>query len=111
MPAPAAEPLELPVRPGSARAGLWLHIRGRSVHLRGLRRPPSGALLWLSLLGPGLIAAFAGDDAGGIATYSQVGAKYGYDLLWMLLLITVSLALVQEMCARLKRPPAAGWST
>ena len=44
------------------------------------------------IFGPGLIAATAGDDAGGVATYSQVGAKYGYDLLWVLLLITVSLA-------------------
>jgi Mn2+/Fe2+ NRAMP family transporter len=55
----------------------------------------------LAILGPGLIAATAGDDAGGIATYSQVGAKFGYELLWVLLLITVSLAVVQEMCARL----------
>ena len=55
----------------------------------------------LAILGPGLVAATAGDDAGGVATYCQVGAKYGYDLLWVLLLITVSLAVVQEMCARL----------
>jgi len=55
----------------------------------------------LLVLGPGLIAATAGDDAGGIATYSQVGAKYGYDLLWVLLVITLSLALIQETCARL----------
>ena len=53
------------------------------------------------VLGPGLIAATAGDDAGGIATYSQVGAKYGYELLWVLLVITLSLALIQETCARL----------
>jgi Mn2+/Fe2+ NRAMP family transporter len=53
------------------------------------------------VLGPGLIAATAGDDAGGIATYSQVGARYGYELLWVLALITLSLAVVQEACARL----------
>jgi Mn2+/Fe2+ NRAMP family transporter len=58
-------------------------------------------MAWLLVLGPGLIAAMAGDDAGGIATYSSVGASLGYELLWMLLLITVSLAVVQEMCARL----------
>jgi len=81
--------------------GVRLNIRGRSVHLRRLQQPPRGALRWLAILGPGLVAAMAGDDAGGIATYSQVGAKYGYDLLWMLLLITLSLAVVQEMCARL----------
>jgi Mn2+/Fe2+ NRAMP family transporter len=78
-----------------------LNIRGRTVCLRALRQSPRGILAWLVILGPGLIAAFAGDDSGGIATYSSVGAKFGYDLLWMLLLITVSLAVVQEMCARL----------
>ena len=54
-----------------------------------------------ALLGPGLIAANAGNDAGGIATYSQVGAKYGYGLLWMMVLITFSLALVQSLAARM----------
>jgi hypothetical protein len=55
----------------------------------------------LALLGPGLIAANAGNDAGGVATYSQVGARYGYSLLWILLLITFSLALVQMLAARM----------
>jgi NRAMP (natural resistance-associated macrophage protein)-like metal ion transporter len=58
-------------------------------------------LRWLAILGPGLIAAVAGDDAGGITTYSVVGATFGYELLWVLLLITLSLAVVQEMCGRL----------
>jgi Mn2+/Fe2+ NRAMP family transporter len=56
---------------------------------------------FLGLLGPGLIAANAGNDAGGIATYSSVGAKYGYDLLWMMVLITISLAIVQKLAARM----------
>ncbi len=55
----------------------------------------------LGLLGPGLIAANAGNDAGGVATYSAVGAKYGYELLWTILLITVSLAIVQMLAARM----------
>jgi NRAMP (natural resistance-associated macrophage protein)-like metal ion transporter len=54
-----------------------------------------------AVLGPGLVAANAGNDAGGIATYASVGARYGYDLLWMIVLITVSLILVQEMAARM----------
>jgi Mn2+/Fe2+ NRAMP family transporter len=83
------------------RAGVRVTIRGRSLKLRGLHHPPTGVLAVLAILGPGLLAATAGDDAGGVATYSQVGAKFGYDLLWVLLLITVSLAVVQEMCARL----------
>ncbi|MBV9581052.1 MAG: Nramp family divalent metal transporter [Chloroflexi bacterium] len=83
------------------RAGVHVTIRGRSLKLRGLHHSPTGVLAALAILGPGLVAAAAGDDAGGVATYSQVGAKYGYDLLWVVLLITVSLAVVQEMCARL----------
>ncbi|GAC1446682.1 MAG: Nramp family divalent metal transporter [Pyrinomonadaceae bacterium] len=80
---------------------LRVTVRGRSVRLRGLKRPPKGVARWLLILGPGLIAASAGNDAGGIATYSSVGAKYGYELLWVMVLITVSLAMVQEMCSRL----------
>jgi Mn2+/Fe2+ NRAMP family transporter len=55
----------------------------------------------LAFVGPGIVAANAGNDAGGIATYASVGAKYGYDLLWMMVLITVSLVVVQEMAARM----------
>ncbi len=56
---------------------------------------------FVGLLGPGLIAANAGNDAGGIATYSSVGAKYGYTLLWTMVLITISLAIVQRLAARM----------
>jgi NRAMP (natural resistance-associated macrophage protein)-like metal ion transporter len=55
----------------------------------------------LGLLGPGLIAANAGNDAGGVATYSSVGARYGYGLLWTIVLITISLGLVQMLAARM----------
>jgi NRAMP (natural resistance-associated macrophage protein)-like metal ion transporter len=55
----------------------------------------------LGLLGPGLIAANAGNDAGGIATYSSVGAKYGYGLLWTIVLVAISLAIVQKLAARM----------
>lgn len=92
---------EIPHRPPRLGQGVRLSIRGRSVHLRGLHTPPAGALRWLALLGPGFIAAVAGDDAGGIATYASTGAQYGYQLLWVLVLITLSLAIVQEMCGRL----------
>ena len=56
---------------------------------------------FLGLLGPGLIAANAGNDAGGVATYSSIGAKYGYDLLWTIVLIGISLAIVQLLAARM----------
>src|SRR6202140_4616469 len=55
----------------------------------------------LAVLGPGLIAANAGNDAGGIATFSQAGASYGYSLLWALVVSGFGLAIVQEMCARM----------
>jgi len=58
-----------------------------------------GALL--AFLGPGLIAGAAGDDVGGIATYASVGAQYGYDLLWVIIPITVSLIVVQLQVARM----------
>ena len=91
----------LPAKPRSLRRSLRLSIRGRSVRLRGLRRTPTGLLRWLLILGPGLIATSAGNDAGGIATYSAAGAGYGYDLIWIMVIITISLGVVQEMSARL----------
>jgi len=57
--------------------------------------------LIMSIVGPGLITVNAGNDAGGIATYASVGASYGYKMLWGLLLITFSLAVIQEMNARM----------
>jgi NRAMP (natural resistance-associated macrophage protein)-like metal ion transporter len=58
-------------------------------------------LLFLSVLGPGLITANVDNDAGGIATYSVAGASYGYSILWTLIPITIALIVVQEMCARM----------
>lgn len=65
-------------------------------HLRSKR-----LLAYLAILGPGIISALAGDDAGGVGTYAQAGAAYGYDLLFALLLTTFALAVVQDMCARM----------
>jgi NRAMP (natural resistance-associated macrophage protein)-like metal ion transporter len=58
-------------------------------------------LLFLAVLGPGFITANVDNDSGGILTYSQAGAQYGYSLLWTMLPITVALIVVQEMCARM----------
>ena len=58
-------------------------------------------LTYLAILGPGMITANAGNDAGGIATFASVGAEFGYSLLWILIPITISLGIVQEMCARM----------
>jgi Mn2+/Fe2+ NRAMP family transporter len=58
-------------------------------------------LLLLSVIGPGLITANVDNDATGITGYSLAGAQYGYGLLWAIVLVTISLAVVQEMAARM----------
>lgn len=67
----------------------------------GRRRRLGPLFAALALLGPGLIAAMAGNDAGGVLTYSSAGAQFGYRTLFLLALVTVGLVVVQEMCARL----------
>ena len=58
-------------------------------------------MLFLAVLGPGFITANVDNDSGGILTYSQAGAQFGYTLLWTMLPITLALIVVQEMCARM----------
>src|SRR5271154_7097713 len=58
-------------------------------------------MLLLAVLGPGFITANVDNDSGGIFTYSQAGAHYGYSLLWTMIPITLALIVVQEMCARM----------
>ena len=58
-------------------------------------------MLFLAVLGPGFITANVDNDSGGIFTYSQAGAQYGYMLLWTMIPITIALIVVQEMCARM----------
>src|SRR3982751_5395731 len=80
---------------------------GRRLMQRGARRVRNTVarrkriLAYLAILGPGMITANAGNDAGGIATFASVGADFGYALLWILIPITISLGIVQEMCARM----------
>ena len=64
-------------------------------------RPPRRWLVYLAAAGPGLIAAAAGNDAGGIVTYSSAGAQFVYRTLFLMVLITVAYVVVQEMVARL----------
>jgi NRAMP (natural resistance-associated macrophage protein)-like metal ion transporter len=58
-------------------------------------------ILFLAVLGPGFITANVDNDSGGIFTYSQAGAQFGYTLLWTMIPITLALIVVQEMCARM----------
>lgn len=61
----------------------------------------SGILAFLGVLGPGLVAGLAGNDAGGIFTYSELGAKTGFSMLWILPITTIMLIVVLEMAARM----------
>jgi NRAMP (natural resistance-associated macrophage protein)-like metal ion transporter len=74
----------------------------RGTRLQGLLRKRRVQLaLFLGILGPGLITSTADNDAGGIFTYAQAGAAYGYDMIWLLAVTTLALAVVQEFNARL----------
>ena len=84
--------------------------RLRTGYLRPLSALPARArrrlsnyrvFTYLAILGPGIIAANAGNDASGIATYSSVGAAFGYSMLWAFIPMVVSLIIVQEMCVRM----------
>jgi Mn2+/Fe2+ NRAMP family transporter len=81
------------------------------------RRRPSGVrllkyrfLAFLAILGPGFITANVDNDPGGILTYSQAGAKFGYLLLWTLIPTTIALIVVQEMAARMGAATGKGLS-
>ncbi|MGC1380285.1 MAG: Nramp family divalent metal transporter [Candidatus Baltobacteraceae bacterium] len=58
-------------------------------------------VMFFSIVGPGIITANADNDVGGILTYSQAGAQFGYSLLWLLIPVTIALIVIQEMCARM----------
>src|SRR5947207_15307599 len=61
-------------------------------------------------MGPGILTACAGNDAGGVTTYAAVGAHYGFAMLWLLLLSTAGLLVSQEMCARMGAVTGKGLS-
>ena len=76
-------------------ARIWERVRGKFQRF-ALTLP-----IMLAILGPGIITGNVDNDAGGITTYSVIGARFGYSMLWMLLLITFTLAMIQEMSARM----------
>ena len=67
-------------------------------------------MLFLAILGPGIITANVDNDAGGITTYSLAAANYGYAILWMMIPTTIALVVVQEMCARMGAVTGKGLS-
>jgi Mn2+/Fe2+ NRAMP family transporter len=78
--------------------------------IRLLQRFRYHILVFFSVIGPGFITAVVDNDAGGIYTYSQAGAKYGYLPLWTLLPITLLLIVTQEMCSRIGAVTGKGLS-
>lgn len=71
---------------------------------------PRNILLFLAILGPGIITANVDNDAGGITTYSLAGAHFGYTLLWVMVPTTIALVVIQEMCARMGAVTGKGLS-
>ncbi|GAB4483944.1 MAG: Nramp family divalent metal transporter [Thermodesulfovibrionales bacterium] len=67
-------------------------------------------LVFLSIMGPGIITANIDNDASGITTYSVAGARFGYSLLWTLIPTTVALVVIQEMVARMGAVTGKGLS-
>ncbi|MGC8759193.1 MAG: NRAMP family divalent metal transporter [Bryobacteraceae bacterium] len=75
-----------------------------------LKRLRRHIAVFFAVIGPGFITAMVDNDAGGIFTYSQAGAKYGYLPLWTLAPITLLLVVTQEMCARMGAVTGKGLS-
>src|SRR3954469_25477594 len=75
-----------------------------------LRRFRYHLAVFFAVIGPGFITAVVDNDAGGILTYSQAGARFGYLPLWTLLPITVVLIITQEMCSRMGAVTGKGLS-
>lgn len=75
-----------------------------------IRRFRAHIAVFFSVIGPGFITAVVDNDAGGIYTYSQAGAKYGYLPLWTLMPITLLLIVAQEMCSRMAAVTGKGLS-
>lgn len=95
-------------------------FRYRKASKAGSRKAPSttrhehtalSPKLILAAMGPGLLAAFAGNDAGGIATYSTTGASYGYGMLWTVPITCFLLIVVQETAARMGCATGKGFAS
>ena len=74
------------------------------------KKQPKKIWLLLAALGPGIVTAMAGNDAGGISTYSTVGAKFGYATLWVIPIMCVLLIVVQMTAARMGAVTGKGFA-
>jgi len=87
-----------------------LSLRKAHHRSKGFRLVKYRFLAFAAVLGPGFITANVDNDPGGILTYSQAGAKFGYLLLWTLIPTTIALIVVQEMAARMGAATGKGLS-
>ncbi|MDQ2914045.1 MAG: Nramp family divalent metal transporter [Chloroflexota bacterium] len=85
-------------------------IRTASAVRRRARVRQASILAFLAVMGPGVITGFAGNEAGGVTTYSAVGARFGYSMLWLLLVASVGLGVVQETTSRMGLTTGQGLS-
>jgi NRAMP (natural resistance-associated macrophage protein)-like metal ion transporter len=86
-------------------------FRARGVVLRHQgRRVRRRLAILLAVIGPGLITSNVNNDAGGIYTYSQAGAQFGYAVLWALIPMGIALFVTEEMCARMGAVTGKGLS-
>src|SRR5215475_8539561 len=92
------------------RTHLEPRTRRRRLAASPLRILSFRVMAFLAVLGPGFVTANVDNDPGGILTYSQAGAKYGYNLLWTLIPTTIALIVVQEMAARMGAVTGKGLS-
>lgn len=69
--------------------------------MKSLKSSWAKILIFLSVMGPGIITANVDNDAGGITTYSVAGAHFGYALIWSFIPIIIALVIIQEMCSRM----------
>src|SRR6202161_4490002 len=81
-------------------------LAGRIAIHRAPRKPPGKGLL--TALGPGLITGASDDDPSGIATYSQVGAQFGFSMCWVMLFTFPLMAAIQEISGRIGRVTGQG---
>ena len=74
------------------------------------KKQPKKIWLLLAALGPGIVTAMAGNDAGGISTYSTVGAKFGFATLWVIPIMCVLLIVVEMTAARMGAVTGKGFA-
>src|SRR5215469_18127163 len=89
----------------------WTAWGGRLARVRSATRPLRRRVaLFFAIVGPGLIVSNVDNDAGGIYTYAQSGAKYGNTVLWSLIPMTIALYVSLEMCSRMGAMTGKGLS-